>query len=121
MSAWVQVEDTRNLKACPACGALALEGETECTACGCVPDDDEAWRNAPMERSACALLDALERYAWTIRQVSERPNGAGGFAWEIRVDAVDAPNIATGTTVREALSRALDRVGHMDQKRAGEA
>ncbi|HKB54419.1 MAG TPA: hypothetical protein VKD22_10485 [Ramlibacter sp.] len=44
MSAWLPVEGYPNIKACPACGGSALEGEVDCIVCGFAPDDDTSWR-----------------------------------------------------------------------------
>lgn len=42
--AWQLIDDADSLKACPQCGTTAMEGETQCTNCGCEPNDDETWR-----------------------------------------------------------------------------
>lgn len=43
---WLVVEQGSELKCCPECGGLALEGQEECTPCGCHPTDDTSWRIA---------------------------------------------------------------------------
>lgn len=42
--AWRMVVDASELKQCPRCEELALEGETVCASCGCDPSDDMTWR-----------------------------------------------------------------------------
>lgn len=44
--AWLVFETGSELKCCPECGGLALEGEVECSACGHRPEDDLSWRVA---------------------------------------------------------------------------
>lgn len=65
---WQPVPGTANLKACPACGDVTLEGFTECTECGHQPADDDRWRNevtgVPITHVADAdLVQRLVSYA----------------------------------------------------------
>lgn len=43
--AWRPCPGWGSLKLCPLCHTTALEGEVDCTNCGCEPDDDSTWRD----------------------------------------------------------------------------
>lgn len=45
-AAWLVDEPGSDMKRCPDCGDLALEGQEECSRCGARPRDDQAWRLA---------------------------------------------------------------------------
>lgn len=44
--AWLVVAAGSEMKACPGCGALNMEGQVQCTDCGLEPEDDHSWRVA---------------------------------------------------------------------------
>lgn len=77
--AWVRV--SANLKACPDCGDVTLEGFVECIECGCEPTDDISWRNASYDFRASQEPPG-ETLGWVV--VAER-NGRHHVATELEI------------------------------------
>src|SRR5690606_1955341 len=67
---WLPYFGAESLKVCPRCLVTALEGEVECTRCGCSPEDDAAWRWATAAKDG---MDRAERRRASPPVATEEP------------------------------------------------